>query len=86
MFWDGFDTVASREREYENFFRTLSGSACELIIHPGKNPDALARFTRTGERRIADHSFFTQPGLGDWLTSQNLRLVTWADLADPAGR
>lgn len=81
MYWDGNADIDGRLADYRAFFTEVRPGLSELIVHPGDDPAALATFTRTGHRRIADYRFFTDPGLPRWLSALGIEIVGWSDIA-----
>jgi predicted glycoside hydrolase/deacetylase ChbG (UPF0249 family) len=80
MFWDNFSGIEERKQEYNSFLQQLNSNLSELIIHPGKNPEMLGRFSATGDRRIADYEFFSSPSLKSVLDRNNIEVITWPDM------
>lgn len=58
MIWEGYESLESRWRFYEELPRTCREELGELILHPGKDLDQLGSFTKSGIRRYADYLFF----------------------------
>lgn len=80
MYWDDFESIEQRSHQYRDYFETLEKSVSELIIHPALNPEVLARFTRTGDRRIADHHFFSNVDLKHWFSVHSITPITWPEV------
>jgi predicted glycoside hydrolase/deacetylase ChbG (UPF0249 family) len=78
MFWSP-STTAERFRSYAAFFASYAAPLAELIIHPGKDLTALATFSSTGERRVADYRYFRSGAFRDAVHARDLRVVGWAD-------
>lgn len=80
MLWDEEKTFAGRLKYYEAFFRGYDSPVCELIVHPGKDIEAMRGFSFTGQRRRADHRFFSSALFSDIVSQRNIQVIGWSEI------
>ena len=79
MLWREARDVEQRCAHYTTFLETFRGPLTELVIHPGKNLDAMRQFSATGERRLADYLFFSGDRFAGLVRSHDIRIVGHGD-------
>lgn len=79
MLWREILDESARRAYYAAFLASYRDSLTELIIHPGKDLEAMRQFSATGERRRADYRFFSSDSFHDLVRAHDIRIVGWAD-------
>src|SRR5215472_9517144 len=81
------DVVPEKWSEFYNTaLRNLKPGVTEFVIHPGFDDEELRAATRERPTwgsawRQRDYDFFTSDQFREILTQQNIRLITWRELA-----
>ena len=84
MLWAEHNDVAARYAHYTAFLSAYCGPLTELIIHPGRNLEAMQAFSHTAERRLADYQFFAGDDFPALLHAHDIEVIGWADVAATA--
>lgn len=79
MLWKEALGIEQRCACYSTFLEAFRGPLTELIVHPGKDLDAMRRFSATGERRLADYLFFSSDRFADLVRTHDIRIVGHGD-------
>jgi predicted glycoside hydrolase/deacetylase ChbG (UPF0249 family) len=79
IIWEGYDDQATRFEFYRKILVGTSESVEEIIIHPAKNLEQVARFSNAGERRLGDYRFFSSQGFSDLVIANKLEIMGWPE-------
>jgi len=84
--WDECPEAASRESFYRDLIVNYSDAFSELIIHPADDLEAISKFSKSAERRVADFNFFKNHGAECLNANSRLQLVSWLECANKSKR
>jgi len=84
MIWDEYKSTTARHEFYDRYLGEGPPLA-ELILHPADNADELLPFTKAGERRTADYSYFSHPTWRQSLAARGVQIVGWSDITSYGG-
>ena len=74
-------TVEATEKEYTNVIKQAPVGLSQIIIHPGLNDEELKTILSGNMERYYDFSVFTNLKMKQLIANQNIKLISWRDLA-----
>ena len=78
---DNSNSLKNREQEYMQVISQLPGGLSQIIIHPGFDDEELKNITSQSRDRYYDFSVFTDLDMKQFISDQNIKLISWRDLA-----